>query len=208
MQSSFCILLVSTGLVMACASSPQPKDAPRAVAAPLDFSADPVEPFALSGVMTCEGTPYRIDLAIEDAGPRSQGEYRDPCRSGSGPCNEQYALDFANSRHVRASMVLRDQTTAQLVYERSDLKGTVLFWWPGRAEGTVWGATRTTDTPMQPHLTTLLRGVVIPRKDGRALTSEIDITEYNHRDTGQRKISSILSSPLCSISDLVRVEER
>lgn len=81
----------------------------------------------LTGVATCGGVPTSFAFAISRLGGLDPSEFRDPCRSRSGPCNEFYKAihDLSRVAHGIGHIAQLDETSGW-VTTTYDLVGTAM----------------------------------------------------------------------------------
>lgn len=80
----------------------------------------------LSGSAICDDKPTNFILAIDRLGPLDPEEFHDPCRSGSGPCNDMYRLQFELARYAEGkAVILTSSQSLGFTHTNYDLIGWV-----------------------------------------------------------------------------------
>lgn len=92
-----------------------------------------IDDYTYKGVAECDFGKANILLTLVDKGPLAPDEFDDPCRSGNGYCNDSYARDFKNTRHVEAQFMLTPLEEKSAHESKTFVgKGTVLKRLPGQ----------------------------------------------------------------------------
>lgn len=80
----------------------------------------------LSGSAICDDKPTNFILAMDRLGPLDPEEFQDPCRSGSGPCNDMYRLQFELARYAAGkAVILTSNQSLGFTQTNYDLTGRV-----------------------------------------------------------------------------------
>lgn len=84
--------------------------------------AEPFETF--SGSASCDGDPVTFSILIARHGLLSMTEFDDPCRSGSGRCNDSYQWEFDHTERANGTAhITRLSPTAEFKTISYDLQG-------------------------------------------------------------------------------------
>ena len=87
-------------------------------------SAGPYE--TITGSALCQEKPTNFILAVERLARLDPSEFKDPCRSGSGPCNDMYRLQFELARYAAGKAVVMVSNAAMGFTQTDyDLNGRV-----------------------------------------------------------------------------------